>query len=815
MRSKLKGNYLTTKIPRSLRSIHDLQNAIGCVSEENISEISEMILKTDFFINQDKIRMLVHEFLRYPALFTTSNDSVIHVLSIIFNNLKLKEIFPVFKEEFIEQICKPESNCFSQVYKVMVARKMYLSNLFSFKEISQMFDLIIKTKNPDEYKVLFFLAFANDFCKHEPNLFRSFLAASVKRSTLSENLMSLIKRMPEFLSTDFEKLRIMFLFGMETKSLAYAIYIDDAELLKNYIEKDNELLKKRIWFSPIDPEITPDWSIITICALYGSNKCFEYLCEKTDNKILDDLDYNYVVFGCSEEIKAKITDVKGKDALSACVIDISKFRNDSMISEYTQTMEYSQNDINKSLLLAVYNNNVILMCYLLENGADINYRDPLSGDSPFSIACRENHYGIINYFVTQRKYKIDFNSKDSNGMTPLIRAVKDMNSRVLRILLSVNDVDVNARDNNGWTALLHCIKAKDSFEAEMLLEKEDINPNLKATDGNFPLRQAVINHDDESTAMLVNHPKIDINNRDGDESTVLFQAVCHNLPNYINLFLKVKGVDPNLKGKNGFTPLSVAAMSGQFECLRELLACEKTDINQKDGSGNTALISACSKQSIDMVKELLAVKGVNVNARGYLGNTALITAVILGNLQLVKLLTNTEGVNINLRNDQWNTPLQVACLNKKTEIVKYLLTLKDVAVNSFNKRNETAITISVRQNDPNTLHLLLMNKEVDANVSTDDVPTPLAIAAEKNFVDVAIELISSPKVDVNMPSPPESLSPIFIACSNGNPDIVKVILSSRRIRSDLYPDSHVKYLFDAADGNKEVIAALEMFGLRP
>ena len=113
------------------------------------------------------------------------------------------------------------------------------------------------------------------------------------------------------------------------------------------------------------------------------------------------------------------------------------------------------------------------------------------------------------------------------------------------------------------------------------------------------------------------------------------------------------------------------------------------------------------------------------------------------------------------------------------------------------------------------MHELLMNKDVDANVSTDDVPTPLAIAAEKNYVDVAIELISSPKVDVNMPSPPESLSPIFIACSSGNSDLVKVILSSRRIKSDLYPDSHVKYLFDAAEGNKEVIAALEMFGLRP
>ncbi|UYV81988.1 hypothetical protein LAZ67_21000316 [Cordylochernes scorpioides] len=86
--------------------------------------------------------------------------------------------------------------------------------------------------------------------------------------------------------------------------------------------------------------------------------------------------------------------------------------------------------------------------------------------SKFSIDAVSGNPKILEYFI---KSGFDVNSRDIDGDTPLMQAVRTNNLTNAKILI-IAGANINARDNRGLTPLLYAIKYTDSSIVKFLIE---------------------------------------------------------------------------------------------------------------------------------------------------------------------------------------------------------------------------------------------------------------------------------------------------------------------------------------------------------
>ena len=96
------------------------------------------------------------------------------------------------------------------------------------------------------------------------------------------------------------------------------------------------------------------------------------------------------------------------------------------------------------------------------------------------------------------------NTKNSEDQTALILAVKNQATEIVKNLLQREKLEmksknskrereklkVNSKDSNGWTALMFAVKANYSDIIHELFRNENINVNVKNTEGKTALHIA-------------------------------------------------------------------------------------------------------------------------------------------------------------------------------------------------------------------------------------------------------------------------------------------------------------------------------------
>ncbi len=119
------------------------------------------------------------------------------------------------------------------------------------------------------------------------------------------------------------------------------------------------------------------------------------------------------------------------------------------------------------LLIPIKNENIEIMKYLLENGADVNIKD-MSGYSPLMnlISFDKNNLDMIDLLINNGAKLEDINN---NGATPLILACYHFNTQVIKHLVDKN-ANVNATDFFGGTPLtiliwLHSEEGRKEFDS--------------------------------------------------------------------------------------------------------------------------------------------------------------------------------------------------------------------------------------------------------------------------------------------------------------------------------------------------------------
>jgi len=179
---------------------------------------------------------------------------------------------------------------------------------------------------------------------------------------------------------------------------------------------------------------------------------------------------------------------------------------------------------------------------------------------------------------------------DDEGRTPLIHAVANVRTDIVKLLLTLN-ANPNSKDIYGWTSL-HFAARYGYYEVAELLLSAGAHPDVQENQYcNSPLSYASYWGFADIVKLLVNH-RADLALTDKRGNTALMSASFAGQKHIVDLLLKA-GANPNATDNDGYTALMKACLASHNE-----------------------------KQYIDIVNILLEV-GANPNIRSNQGYTAL------------------------------------------------------------------------------------------------------------------------------------------------------------------------------------------------
>ena len=295
------------------------------------------------------------------------------------------------------------------------------------------------------------------------------------------------------------------------------------------------------------------------------------------------------------------------------------------------------------------------------------------------VACRNGHEKIVKLLLS--KNDVDMNSRDVDGQTALFEACREGHEAVVELLLSRNDVAVDATCTDwdlfgkypGQTALFAASRRGYDGIVGLLLSRQDVDVNLQDDNGQTALFLACQDGLESTVKLLLSRNDVAINatvthsdpwGTYPDQTPLMVASRC-GYDGIVKLFLSCSDLDIGEDGQKAFF---LASCLGHEGVVKQLLNRKDVDINLQDTNGQTALSEACREGYEAVVKVLLSRNDIAVNAIGtdwdlwgtYPGRTALLAAAFRGHHGIVKLLLSRNDVDIKLQDEGGQTALLLA-----------------------------------------------------------------------------------------------------------------------------------------------------------
>lgn len=208
------------------------------------------------------------------------------------------------------------------------------------------------------------------------------------------------------------------------------------------------------------------------------------------------------------------------------------------------------------------------------------------------------------------------------------------NKKMIKFINENCNIDINSRDIDGNTALMFAVKSGKSEVVDYLL-KNDAEINYQNNFGITPLHLAVR----KNALNLVEHLLrygADVNIEDNYNQPPIFDAIQENNVKMIQ-FLLTNNSYIDVQNKEGRTPLMVATFKKERqEALCELIK-SGADVNMQDFSGRTALMHAINNNNGAMM-DILLKAGANFNVQSLDGITPLMLCAKRGNREGLRVL---------------------------------------------------------------------------------------------------------------------------------------------------------------------------------
>jgi cytohesin len=241
---------------------------------------------------------------------------------------------------------------------------------------------------------------------------------------------------------------------------------------------------------------------------------------------------------------------------------------------------------------------------LLKDKPNLVFSKDKNGDTPLVVAVKFGHKDVAA-FLLAHKANVNAKGKDeaftgegfqgkSLGGTPLHWAAMKSDKGMAELLLT-NGADVNTKDDGTplhWAVSPTRHKPISACKEMMeLLLANSANVNAKDDDGETPLHRAVWAPNTEMAELLLAH-EADVNAKDNKDETPLHIVAARGRAKETDMvkLLLAKGGEINAKNKDGDTPLLLAAKycTGDIS-MAEFLVAKGADLNAKDKKGYTTL----------------------------------------------------------------------------------------------------------------------------------------------------------------------------------------------------------------------------------
>jgi ankyrin repeat protein len=456
------------------------------------------------------------------------------------------------------------------------------------------------------------------------------------------------------------------------------------------------------------------------------------------------------------------------------------------------------------LIWALQNGNEIVKLLLDSGKIDANSKDT-RGQTPLSWAAENGHEAVVKLLLETGK--VDVDSKDTWGRTPLWRAAENGHEVIVKLLLETGKVDVSSKDTWGRTPLWSAAGNEHEAIVKLLLETGKVDVGSKDTRGRTPLSWAAENGHEAVVKLLLETGKVDVGSKDTRGRTPLWSAAENKHEAIVKLLLETGKVDVGSKGTWGRTPLSWAAENGHEAIVKLLLETGKVDVGSKGTWGRTPLWSAAENGHEAIVKLLLETGKVDVSSKDTWGQTLLSWAAENGHEAIVKLLLETGKVDVNSNDIRGLTPLLWAVENGHEAIVKLLLETGKVDVGSKDISGWTPLLWAAENGHEAVVKLLLETGKVDVDLKDTRGRTPLWRAAENGHEVIVKLLLETGKVNVDLKDT-WGQTPLLWAAGNGHEAVVKLLLKTGKVDVDLKDTSGRTPLWRAAENGHEVIVKL-------
>lgn len=198
------------------------------------------------------------------------------------------------------------------------------------------------------------------------------------------------------------------------------------------------------------------------------------------------------------------------------------------------------------LIAAIRTQNLSELQMALENGANINAKDP-NEKTALMLACSNQWFPAVKMLVeagANTSYKNDF------GQTALMFAARDCtNEDITRYLISAG-ANIDNADKNGKTVLMYAVENKSD---NTLLYLIDAGANFNATDNkdNSAIMWAVMQGNELTVKRLVKQTGVNWNATNVDGYNVFMLAVLNKNANILKILLTENtDMDHNLKVNN-------------------------------------------------------------------------------------------------------------------------------------------------------------------------------------------------------------------------------------------------------------------------
>ncbi|KAL5457261.1 hypothetical protein EMCRGX_G034508 [Ephydatia muelleri] len=443
--------------------------------------------------------------------------------------------------------------------------------------------------------------------------------------------------------------------------------------------------------------------------------------------------------------------------------------------------------------------------------SDVNVRDSY-GLTPLHIACARGNLAAVE--VLLESANIDVNLPDNKGDSPLHEACVSGSVPIIQRLLQSPHINILAQDNEKMTPL-HVACREGHVEVVKTIFQygtERIAELVKAVDNelNTPFHLACESGEPEVVQMLLSHGADVGAKRINDKSPmhlaaeggyvevakILFEAggestlraiddhLCTPLHdaaknNHVEMieFLQSRGANVNGRDDDSYTPLLTAASLGEVEAFRALMEDPHVQLDAVDKKGKSAVFLAAEEGHVDILECLLShpIGAKLCSTADAAQNTPLHIAAREGKLDVVSILLRI-GVQVDARNEVNKTPIHLAAENGHAAVVARLIEHDPDTAKDEDEDSNTPLHCACSHGHLSVAKVLLeANARLDARNAS--LWTPVDCASAGGWAAI-VELLADAQADVCTTDKPNKVTPLHLACREGNVQVVEVLMQN-------------------------------------